>query len=225
MNDSSDLLATPVPEQWGTGYEFAEGPLWDPRGHFYFADVRSDALYKLVPGSRPVLARKTQNGNGTCLDLRGRVIQCEGAGKRLTAWDPATGEVSVFADRVDGKRFNRPNDVICRADGSILFTDPDKRIPVNERELEASVWRVAPDASVHLVAHCEYPNGLAFSPDERKLYVANTRFLKYIHELTLDGKGEVVARRVFADMSHDHAPGSPDGIKVDVHGRVYCTGP
>ena len=178
MNALADLLEQQAPAQWGTGYKFAEGPLWDPQGHFYFADVRDNALYKLVPGSAPVLARRTENGNGTCFDLRGRVIQCEGQRKRLTAWDPSTGEVSVFVDQAEGKRLNRPNDVICRSDGSILFTDPDKRIPVNERELEASVWRVAPDGGVHLVAHCEYPNGLAFSPDEQRLYVANTRFLK-----------------------------------------------
>jgi gluconolactonase len=225
VNHPSELLEPQEPERVGAGYQFAEGPLWDPQGFLYFSDVRDDALYKLVPGTKPELVRKTRKGNGSTFDLRGRVIQCEGPGKRLTAWDPSTGEVSVVAETVDGKRFNRPNDVICRSDGSLLFTDPDKRIPVNERELEASVWRIAPDGGIHLVAHCEYPNGLAFSPDERKLYVANTRFLKYVHELTLDGRGEVVARRVFADMSFDQAPGSPDGIKVDVQGRVFCTGP
>ena len=76
-----------------------------------------------------------------------------------------------------------------------------------------------------LVAECEYPNGLAFSPDESILYVANTRFAQYIHALELDANGALVRRRIFADMSSDETDGVPDGMKVDVEGRVYCTGP
>jgi gluconolactonase len=187
--------------------------------------VRNDSLYRIVPGQKPELARRTNNGNGTTFDLQGRVIQCEGLAKRLTRWNPIDGRVETLIDRFDGMRLNRPNDVICRSDGSILFTDPDKRVPVAERELDAAVYCVAPDGTASLAANCEYPNGLALSPDERTLYVANTRFLKYIHEIELDAAGKVVRRRVFADMSWDQTQGSPDGIKVDVLGRVYCTGP
>ena len=80
-------------------------------------------------------------------------------------------------DRFEGKRLNRPNDVVCRSDGSIYFTDPGLRVPLAERELpHAGVYRIAPDGTITLVADCEYPNGLAFSPDERVLYVANTRW-------------------------------------------------
>jgi gluconolactonase len=82
-----------------------------------------------------------------------------------------------------------------------------------------------PDGATRLVADCEYPNGLAFSPDERVLYVANTRWTQYIHAFELDGQGNVVRRRIFADMSSDETDGVPDGMKVDVAGRVYCTGP
>ena len=82
-----------------------------------------------------------------------------------------------------------------------------------------------PTARRQLVADCEYPNGLAFSPDERVLYVANTRWAQYIHALELDAGGKLVRRRIFADMSSDETDGVPDGMKVDVEGRVYCTGP
>ena len=75
------------------------------------------------------------------------------------------------------------------------------------------------------MADCEYPNGLAFAPDERTLYVANTRWSQYIHAFELDGAGAVVRRRIFADMSSDETEGVPDGMKVDVDGRVFCTGP
>ena len=101
---------------------------------------------------------------------------CEGGNRRVTRTD-ADGRVEVLVDRFEGKRLNRPNDVVCRSDGSIYFTDPGLRVPLAERELPyAGVYRVAPDGAVSLVADCEYPNGLAFSPDERMLYVANTRW-------------------------------------------------
>jgi len=132
----------------------------------------------------------------------------------------------VLIDRFEGKRLNRPNDLVCKSDGSIYFTNPGLRVPLAERELEtSSVIRVKPDGSASLVADCEYPNGLAFSPDERVLYVANTRFAMYIHAIDLDGDGNMTGRRIFADMSSDEKEGVPDGMKVDAEGRVYCTGP
>ncbi|PYO45406.1 MAG: hypothetical protein DMD84_28685 [Candidatus Rokuibacteriota bacterium] len=129
-------------------------------------------------------------------------------------------------DRYEGKRLNRPNDVVCKSDGSLWFTDPGLRVPLAERELPyAGVYRIAADGVVTLMADCEYPNGLAFSPDERTLYVANTRWTAYIHAFELDAAGKVLRRRIFADMSSDEPDGVPDGMKVDVEGRVYCTGP
>ena len=134
--------------------------------------------------------------------------------------------VEVVVDRYEGKRFNRPNDVVCRSDGSLFFTDPGLRVPLAQRELPyAGVYRVAPDGTTTLFADCEYPNGLAFSPDERVLYVANTRWTQYIHAFELDAGGALARRRIFADMSSDDTDGVPDGMKVDVEGRVYCTGP
>ena len=134
--------------------------------------------------------------------------------------------IEILVDRFEGKRLNRPNDVVCRSDGSLYFTDPGLRVPLAERELPyAGVYRIAPDGTVTLIADCEYPNGLAFSPDERVLYVANTRWTAYIHAIELDAGGSLVRRRIFADMSSDETDGVPDGMKVDVEGRVYCTGP
>jgi gluconolactonase len=138
----------------------------------------------------------------------------------------ADGRVDVLVDRFEGKRLNRPNDVVCRSDGSLFFTDPGLRVPLAEREVPyAGVYRIGSDGSTALVADCEYPNGLAFSPDERILYVANTRWSQYIHAIEVDGAGTMIRRRIFADMSSDETDGVPDGMKVDVEGRVYCTGP
>jgi len=222
----SAVLETTQAERLATGFVFTEGPLWHPDGFYYFVDVRASMLYRITPG-RPheVVREKTGGGNGTTFDLQGRLILCEGDNRRVTR-RAADDRFEVLVDRFEGKRLNRPNDVVCKSDGSIYFTDPGLRVPLVEREVEhAGVYRIAPDGAVSLVADFEYPNGLAFSPDERLLYVANTRWAQYIHVLELDGDGRVLRRRIFADMSSDETDGVPDGMKVDVEGRVYCTGP
>ncbi len=222
----SAVLETTQAERLATGFVFTEGPLWHPDGFYYFVDVRASMLYRVTPG-RPheVVREKTGGGNGTTFDLQGRLVLCEGDNRRVVR-QAADGRFEVLMDRFEGKRLNRPNDVVCRSDGSIYFTDPGLRVPLAEREVpHAGVYRVAPDGAVSLVADFEYPNGLAFSPDERRLYVANTRWAQYIHVLDLDADGRVQRRGIFADMSSDETDGVPDGMKVDVEGRVYCTGP
>ena len=225
-DELSTILETKQAERLATGFVFTEGPLWHPDGFYYFVDVRSSVLYRLTPGrAHEVVRDKTGGGNGTTFDLQGRLILCEGENRRVTR-TAGDGRIEVLMDRFEGKRLNRPNDVVCKSDGSIYFTDPGLRVPLGERELPyAGIYRVAPDGTQSLVADFEYPNGLAFSPDERRLYVANTRWAQYIHVLELDAGGGMVRRRIFADMSSDETDGVPDGMKVDVDGRVYCTGP
>ena len=222
----SAIVESSEAERLATGFVFTEGPLWHPDGFYYFVDVRASMLYRVTPG-RPheVVREKTGGGNGTTFDLQGRLVLCEGDNRRVVR-QAADGRFEVLMDRFEGKRLNRPNDVVCRSDGSIYFTDPGLRVPLAEREVpHAGVYRVAPDGAVSLVGDFEYPNGLAFSPDERRLYVANTRWAQYIHVLDLDAAGRVQRRGIFADMSSDETDGVPDGMKVDVEGRVYCTGP
>jgi gluconolactonase len=222
----SAILATTQAERLATGFGFTEGPLWHPDGFYYFVDIRTSMLHRLTPGKPPELVRAdTGEGNGTTFDLHGRLVMCEGGNRRLTRWS-GDGRSEVLVDRYEGKRLNRPNDVVCKSDGSLWFTDPALRVPLAQREVDhAGVYRIAPDGATTLVADCEYPNGLAFSPDERTLYVANTRWSQYIHAFELDAAGAVIRRRIFADMSADETDGVPDGMKVDVEGRVYCTGP
>ena len=224
MAGLSDVLETTQLEKVAGGFVFTEGPLWHPDGFFYFVDVRSSMLYRITLGQAHQEVRKTIGGNGTTFDLQGRLILCEGDGRRVTR-TALDGTVTTLIDRFESKKLNRPNDVICASDGAILFTDPSLRVPFAEREVEhAAVYRITPDGSVGMVAAFEYPNGLALSPDERTLYVANTRWTKYIHAIELNGAGEMVRRRIFADMSSDGTNGVPDGMKVDAAGRVYCTG-
>jgi gluconolactonase len=234
-NDLPDILETTEAERLATGFKFTEGPLWHPDGYFYFVDLRSNKLYRITPGEKPELVRETQEGNGTTFDLQGRVIHCEHNARAVTRLHP-DGKVEVVADRYMGGRLSKPNDVVCRSDGSLFFTDPDKRVPYSKREIpppegldnvwdSAGVYRIAPDGTLTRVAFCEYPNGLAFSPDERTLYVANTRTSMYIHALELDTAGRMTRRRIFADMNEGDRPGIPDGLKVDSQGRVFCSGP
>ena len=222
----STIVATTEAQRLATGFGFTEGPLWHPDGFYYFVDIRKSALHRIAPGKAPELVRdNTGEGNGTTFDLEGRLVICEGGNRRVTRWS-ADGTSQVLMDRYEGKRLNRPNDVVCRSDGSLWFTDPGLRVPLEKRELPyAAVYRIAPDGTMSMVIDCEYPNGLAFSPDERTLYIANTRWTQYIHAVELDGTGKVLRRRIFADMSSDETDGVPDGMKVDVEGRVYCTGP
>lgn len=235
MNDLPDILETPEAERQATGYVFTEGPLWHPDGFYYFNDIRPGTLYRLKLGEAPEMVRKTNGGNGMTFDLQGRLIHCEGEAKCVTRTEP-DGKVTMLAERFEGGRFNRPNDVVCHSDGSIWFTDPSMRIAFADREQPgpegdagvyagARIYRVAPDGAISVVVECEYPNGLAFSPDERTLYIANTRSTEYIHAIDIDAAGKMLGRRIFADMSVGDRPGIPDGMKVDAKGRVFCTGP
>jgi gluconolactonase len=228
MSDAlAKILESPRAERLATGFGFTEGPLWHPEGFYYFVDIRANRLYRIVPGASPELVREnTGEGNGTAFDLQGRLVMCEGSHRRVTRTG-ADGRLEVLAERYEGKRLNRPNDIVCKSDGSLWFTDPDLRVPFAERELPyAGVYRIGTDGGLTLMADCEYPNGLAFSPDERVLYVANTRWTQYIHAFELDAAGTVLRRRIFAEMaSDDDKHGVPDGMKVDVEGRLFCTGP
>jgi len=190
-------------------------------------------------GEAKPVRHDTGEGNGCTLDRRGRLVMCEGANRQITRMD-AQGLVTTIADRWQGKRLNRPNDIVCRKDGSIYFTDPESSVPQENRELGfAGVFRIAPDGELTVATdECEYPNGLAFSPDESILYVAISRLddrcigegergevcaHRRIRAFDVASGGSLSNNRVFCDMSSAE-PGVPDGMKVDTDGRVYCTG-
>lgn len=127
-------------------------------------------------GETGPIRHNTGEGNGCTLNRQARLLMCEGANRQITLMD-AEGSVTTIADRWQGKRLNRPNDIVCRPDGSIYFTDPELNVPPKDRELGfAGVFRIAPDGELHVATDvCEYPNGLAFSPDESILYIAISR--------------------------------------------------
>ncbi len=220
-------IAPTPPERYATGFEFTEGPLWHLEGWWSCVDYRSDpyAIWRVAAdGAHQVLLRPSGQANGCTFDANGNLVFCQAGERRLARLLP-DGRVEAVADRFEGKRLNLPNDVICASDGSLYFTDPGLRLPLSERDLPGAVYRVAPGGAVTMVAEVEYPNGLAFSPDERTLYVANTRHTMCVLALRMGADGTVASRGIFADMSSDDPNGVPDGMKVDVEGRGYVTGP
>lgn len=228
MPDSLDqVVESREPQRLAAGFVFTEGPLWHPDGYWLFVDVRSSIIYRLSPGGSPEIIRENSGGsNGLTFDLEGRVVICEGDNRRIGRMEK-DGSFSVVADRWEGKRLNRPNDIVCRSDSTIYFTNPGSRIDPSQRDIDFNgVMRIMPDGAVTaVVTDMEYPNGLAFSPDESILYVANTRQSMHIAAYDVNLDGTTSNGRVFADMSSDEPDGVPDGMKVDSMGRVYCTGP
>ena len=224
----SGIVESGEAERLATGFVFTEGPLWHPDGYLLFVDIRRAQIFRLAPGGEAELIREDSGeSNGMTLDSQGRVVICEMVNRRLTRME-ADGSYTTIADRSEGRRLNRPNDVVGRSDGSLYFTNPgrDRLDPAEVDSQFNGVHRIRPGGDVELVAPFEYPNGIAFSPDERALYVANTRPGQYIVAYDMNADGEVVGVRHFADMpSADANNGVPDGMKVDVEGRVYCTGP
>ena len=235
-----DIIESSEAEQLATGFEFTEGPVWHTDGYWLFVDIRRSLIFRMTPGGAPEVFRDNSNGsNGLTFDLQGRLIMCEGDGRRLARME-SDGAITPIAERSDGKRLNRPNDVVVRSDGSVYFTNPSGRIEESERELDfAGVHRIAPDGTVTAVTgELRFPNGIAFSPDESVLYVAITRrddgciqekergevcTHQLIRAFDVAANGSLSNERVFANM-FSSADGVPDGMKVDSEGRVFCTG-
>ena len=239
--DLSGILESGEHTRLATGLGGTEGPLWHPEGYLTFVDMRGSRLLRWdAKGGVSVVRENTGEGNGCTLDRQGRLLMCEGADNRRVTRMDSDGSVTPIAERWQGKRLNKPNDVVCRSDGSIYFTDPGLRVPPEKREYEFSgVFRISPDGEVHLATDgCEYPNGLGFSPDESVLYVAISRLdercfkeaeekavctHRKIRAFDVAADGTLSNNRVFADMSSAEE-GVPDGMKVDTEGRVFCTG-
>ncbi len=215
------------PQLLASGFVFTEGPLWVAEGYWLFVDVRTSHVYKLVPGGEVEVVRENSDqSNGMTYDMQGRILVCEMESRQVQRWE-SDGTLTPIATHWDGKRLNRPNDVICASDGSIYFTDPGIRMEEHEKELDFfGVYRLGADGDLQpIIKDFDFPNGLALSPDEGTLYVANTRPDMHIRAFDVQPDGTVSNGRVFAELVSDAPEGAPDGMKVDTEGRVFCTGP
>jgi gluconolactonase len=230
-------------EKLAGGFMFTEGPVWVPDGSLLFSDPNANTIYRWTPDGQ-VSVFRTKSGyagvdvaeygqpgsNGITLDPEGRVTIDEHGNRRVVRIEK-TGAITVLADRYEGKRLNSPNDLVYRSDGTLFFTDPPFGLPKafddRRKELAFSGVYALKDGQLKLAAQdLTGPNGLAFSPDERYLYVANwDEKKKVVMRYRAHADGTLTDGQVFFDMTSAPGEDALDGVKVDVQGNLYVSGP
>lgn len=232
-------------EMLASGFEWSEGPVWDRKGQFLlFSDIPNNSvmkwtrekgveLYLKPAGYTGVAAYGREPGsNGLVLDPQGRLISMEHGDRRVSLMEPGGGKVTLV-DRFEGKRLNSPNDGVLKSNGDLYFTDPPYGLAKGPddpaRELDfCGVYRLSAGKLTLLTRELARPNGIAFSPDEKTLYVAQSdpqRAIWMAYPVLADGG--IGKGRVFADVTAmvSRMPGLPDGMKVDKDGNLWATGP
>jgi len=237
-----DLIAPDAAiERIAGGLAFTEGPVWRA-GVLLFSDIPNNriARWRRLPEGPELTTYATGKSNGLTLDRQGQVLAAEHGGRRVARLTDG-GARTVLAEQFQGKRLNSPNDIVVKSDGTIYFTDPPYAVqiatpgaarpegwwkaPIPGKELTVhGVYRLTADGALQLVAEdFALPNGLAFSPDESVLYVDDSAH-KHIRAFDVRPDGSLAKSRVILDMASSD-PGVPDGMKVDLQGNVFCTGP
>ncbi|MGE5195096.1 MAG: SMP-30/gluconolactonase/LRE family protein [Deltaproteobacteria bacterium] len=212
------------------GMKFTEGPAWIPaKKTLVFSDIPNSKLMQWREGDGLSVFRQSEQSNGNILDLEGRLISCQHAGRNLVRTE-SDGKITVLADKFEGKRFNSPNDVAVRSDGTLWFTDPPWGM-TGEREIPGNwVFKLDPASGAvePVIKDLAMPNGIVFSPDESRLYVADTgghekfsvpelRKLPagiHCYEVSKEGK---LGKQLFQIEQ------GSDGMRVDVKGNLYTT--
>lgn len=212
-------------EKLADGFGFTEGPVWISAGGGYlvFSDIPKNQLKKWTAKEGVTTFREpSQNANGNTLDRQGRLITAEHSGRRISVAE-RDGTVTTVVDRFEGKKFNSPNDVVVKSDGTLWFTDPPYGLPRGEKKEQDGnyVYRFDPATKsvTALIKDFDMPNGLCFSPDEKKLYVADSGKPHHIRVFDVEKNGTVSNGRVFAVIEK----GGPDGIRCDVEGRIWSS--
>ncbi len=233
-------------EKLADGFAFTEGPVWLPAdgGHLLFSDPNNNRVYRWSSADGTTSVYRTKSGytgvdigahrqpgsNGLALDAQGRVSLCEHGNRRVTRLEK-NGVLTVLADRYEGRRLNSPNDLIYRADGTLFFTDPFFGLPKHAtdpaRELDfTGVFAVRYGKVTLVTKELTGPNGLAFSPDQKTLYVGNwDDNRKVVLRYTPDAAGRAGPGELFADLTTEPGADAIDGVKVDQAGNVYVSGP
>jgi gluconolactonase len=222
-------------EKLHTGMRWAEGPVYFADGGFLvWSDIPNNCMLRYVDGLGVSVFRSPSDySNGNTRDLQGRLITCEHGTRRVTRTEP-DGSITVLADTFDRKKLNSPNDIVVKSDGSLWFTDPPYGILTDyeggkrEGELEANyVFRIDPASGTIEVVADDFvmPNGIAFSPDETRLYVADTGTSHYengphhIRVFNVSDNGKLSGGEVFAEVN----PGAPDGFRIDTDGNIWTS--
>ncbi|MEO6245393.1 MAG: SMP-30/gluconolactonase/LRE family protein [Opitutaceae bacterium] len=209
---------------------FIEGPVWlKNSGALVFSDIPNDELKQWTKsGGLTTFRKPSHNGNGNTLDLMGRLVSCEHSGRRVAILEQ-DGQVRTLVDSFEGRKLNSPNDVVVRSDGTVWFTDPEYGLKTNPTTKQKEdkqqpgnyVFRHDPKTGKTTVVAKDFvqPNGLAFSPDEKKLYIADSGAPRHIRVFAVAADGSVSGGEVFCAIDK----GGPDGIRVDRDGRVWSS--
>jgi gluconolactonase len=230
-------------EKLAEGFQFTEGPVWHPDGYLLFSDPNANTIYRWSPAGAVSVYRsksgysgfdigayRQPGSNGLTLDRDGLLTINEHGNRRVTRLE-RPGNITVLADRYEGKRLNSPNDLVYRSDGSLYFTDPPFGLPKAfddpKKELSFSGVYLLRDGKLTLLTtELTGPNGIAFSPDERHLYVSNWDLRRKVlmrYEVKRDGT--LQNGRVFYDFTREPEEVALDGVKVDQRGNVYVSAP
>ena len=230
-------------EKVGGGFTFTEGPIWRPSGVLWFSDVVGNVVRQWSPdGSVKELLRPGGydgnslpaggfiGPNGMTAAANGDVLLCQHGNRRIVRVTDDL-RVTTLVDNFEGKRLNAPNDLVYRSDGTLFFTDPPYGLPRQDDDPDKDlpfngVFKLVNGKAELLIKDLTRPNGIAFSPDERTLYVSNSDEKRRIWmRYDIAPSGTVSNARVFFDTTDHKDPGLPDGMKIDVRGNVWATGP
>lgn len=230
---TSFVMGNAPVKQIATGCDWTEGPVWFGDANcLLFSDIPNNRIMRWIPDAGLSVFRQPSNyANGHTRDREGRLISCEHGTRRVTRTE-ADGSITVLADSYQGKRLNSPNDVIVKSDGTIWFSDPHYGIMTNyegfksDQELPCTVYRVDPVRGTIEAVLTDFngPNGLAFSPDESRLYVADTGRMfgtdpTHIRVFDCAEDGSLSGGSVF----HAIDPGAADGFRLDTDGNVWSS--
>ena len=208
------------------GFRFTEGPVWDPSGFLYVSDEKGNKIYRVYPGGRKEAVIAIGDPDGNTFDRQHRLIDCSSVLRALVEITPA-GKYNILANSYAGKKLNTPNDVTVGPDGALYFTDPNMDLARGEKqELPfQGVYRLDKNGELMLlVKDLSEPNGLAFSPDGKHVYVDDSE-QKNIHVYEVTSHGMLAKGRIFGAEPGEPDEGVPDGMKVDMDGNLYVTGP
>ncbi len=204
------------------GFGFEEGPVWLSKGYLVFSDIPANHLKKWSKETGTTIFRDdSYNANGNTVDKQGRLLTAEHSGRRISRTEK-DGSVTTIVSGFEGKKFNSPNDLVVKSDGTIWFTDPDYGLGKNKKEQEGNfVYRFDPKSKMisAVVKDFDKPNGLCFSPDEKKLYLADSGKPHHIRIFEVQKDGTLANGKVFCVIDN----GVPDGIRCDNKGRVWSS--
>jgi len=204
-----------------TDFQFIEGPAWMPGGFLVFSDIPANELKKWTAAGIETFRKPSNNANGNTVDAQGRLLSAEHGGRRVSRLEK-DGTLVTVVDTFEGKKFNSPNDVVVKSDGSIWFTDPAYGLEKRPQEVAGEyVYRFDEKTkSLRIVSKdFDKPNGLCFSPGEKKLYIADSGKPRHIRVYPVNADGTLGEGSVFAKIDK----GGPDGIRCDAQGRVWSS--